>query len=409
MMHPIVGRGVVRRSARRLTLLAGCLVVLWALLLSACSGAQNPLPATAMSVAATATHTATLAPTPTPVPTVTSLPTATHTAISTPTPICTPTPTTTSTATATPTPTHPMMIESMREQAYPGSDIIIEQTLTPGANYDRYIASYLSEGLTIHALLTVPRGEKPASGWPVIVLNHGYIPPEEYRTAKRYVAYVDRFARNGYVVIASDYRGHGDSEGEPISGNRAPDYTVDVLNAMASAQRHPDVDPERVGMWGHSMGGGIILRAMVVSEEIKAGVIWAGTVAAYPTLLEDLDRRFEERLTLTPGGVPAWSRWGEDMLQTYGSPAENPGFWEAISPLTYLEDLSGPLQLHHGTADETVPLEYSTELCTRLEEMGKPAELLLYEDDDHNISRNLSAALQRSLAFFDAHVKGAGD
>ena len=71
------------------------------------------------------------------------------------------------------------MIESLRQRVYPGSEIVIEQTLTSGVNYERYIASYLSEGLKIYALLTVPQGEKPADGWPVVVFNHGYIPPDQ--------------------------------------------------------------------------------------------------------------------------------------------------------------------------------------------------------------------------------------
>jgi len=76
----------------------------------------------------------------------------------------------------------------MRGQVYPGSDIIIEQTLAPGRNYSRYIASYRSDGLKIYALLTVPKGEKPKTGWPAIIFNHGYIPPDQYRTTERYVA-----------------------------------------------------------------------------------------------------------------------------------------------------------------------------------------------------------------------------
>lgn len=89
----------------------------------------------------------------------------------------------------------------MRQQAYPGSDIVIEGTLEPGSNYNRYIASYRSEGLKIYALLTVPRGDRPPTGWPVIIFNHGYIPPSQYRPTERYVAYVDALARNGYIVF----------------------------------------------------------------------------------------------------------------------------------------------------------------------------------------------------------------
>jgi len=121
------------------------------------------------------------------------------------------TPTLTPTPTPTATPLNPLSIEWLRQQDYPGSEIVIEETLAPGSNYTRYIASYRSEGLKIFALLTVPSGEKPESGWPVIVFNHGYIRPDQYRTTERYVAYVDGFARNGYIVFKSDYRGHGNS------------------------------------------------------------------------------------------------------------------------------------------------------------------------------------------------------
>ena len=173
----------------------------------------------------------------------------------------------------------------MREQAYPGSDIVIEQKLQPGANYQRYRASYLSEGLKQYALLTVPNGTPPATGWPAIIFNHGYIPPAEYRTTERYVAYVDGFARNGYIVFRPDYRGHDQSEGNASGGYGSPDYTIDVLNATASLKRYPAADPNRIGMWGHSMGGHITLRSMVTTQDIKAGVIWAGVVASYPDLM----------------------------------------------------------------------------------------------------------------------------
>ncbi len=90
----------------------------------------------------------------------------------------------------------------------------------------------------------------------------------------------------------------------------------------------------------------------------------------------------------------------------FGTPEENPAFWAAIDPWSFLVDLSGPIQLHHGTDDESVPVEYSKELYARLQEMGRPSELYLYEGDNHNILYNLSTALQRSVEFFDRYVKG---
>jgi len=185
---------------------------------------------------------------------------------------------------------HPLSIESMRKREYPGSEIVVEQTLSPGSNYNRYIVSYKSEGLKIFALLTVPRGDPPEGGWPAIVFNHGYIPPEQYATTERYVAYVDGFASNEYIVIKPDYRGHGNSEGEPQGAYFSPGYTVDVLNAVSSIKNYPSVNPDKIGMWGHSLGGSITLRSMVVSGNIKAGVIWAGVVASYEDMMSNWRR-----------------------------------------------------------------------------------------------------------------------
>ena len=214
------------------------------------------------------------------------MPSATPTTPATSTPTATPLPTATRTPTPTPTPISPLSIQYLREQEFPGSDIVIEQTLAPGSNYDRYYASYYSEGLKQYGLLTVPRWTtKPATGWPVIVFNHGYIPPSQYRTTERYVAYVDGFASSGYIVFRPDYRGHDRSEGAPTGVYGSPGYVVDALNAVASMKRFPDADPARIGMWGHSMGGWITLSSDGDRPDIKAGVIWGGVVGVYEDLL----------------------------------------------------------------------------------------------------------------------------
>ncbi len=387
-------------------LLASVVLALGLLALAACGGQSQPTPTPVPSVAqiAQGTASAVIMPTatplpPSPSPTITPSPTATATV--TPSATASPTPTATYTPTPTPTPQVPLSVEFMRRQSYPGSEVTIEQTLQPGANYQRYIASYYSEGLKQYALLTVPNGPKPPTGWPVIIFNHGYIPPAQYRTTERYVAYVDGFARNGYIVFRPDYRGHGNSEGEATGGYGSPAYTIDVLNAVASMKRYPDADPDRIGMWGHSMGGHITLRAMVTTRDIKAGVIWAGVVASYPDLLSNWRRPI-------PTTIPAGARrWRDTFISQFGTPEQNPAFWASISPSAYLADLSGPLQLHHGTADESVPHEFSAKLYAQAREEGVPMPVEYYEypGDDHNLSKSFSTAMRRSVAFFDKYVK----
>lgn len=379
------------RRAGRWPVLAGAVLLL---LLAACAPAQAVVPEVAR------------APTLTPTLAATSGPAAASPALTaTPAPSETPRPTETAEPSPTPTPTHPLMIEVMRQQTYPGSEIVFEEVLEPGANYSRHIISYQSEGNKIYALLTIPFGEKPPTGWPVIIFNHGFIPPEQYRTTERYVAYVDNLARAGYIVLRSDYRGHGFSEGEATGGYSSPAYTVDVLNAVAAIKAYPDADPNRIGMWGHSMGGQITLRAMVVSEDIKAGVIWGGVVASYPELVYNW-RRPEDGPTRTPDPTRPWRRWREELIDTYGTPEENPAFWASISPNAYLADLSGPIQLHHGGADHSVPVEFSEMLFAEMQAAGQPVELYLWEGDDHDITTYFTPAMQRSIEFFDTYVKG---
>lgn len=99
------------------------------------------------------------------------------------------------------------------------------------------------------------------------------------------------------------------------------------------------------------------------------------------------------------------------MTETYGGPEENPAFWASISPSSYLTDLSGPIQLHHGTADDSVPVEFSEELYARLTELDPPteyaqaSELYIYPDNDHNLSQSFGQAMQRSIAFLNRHLE----
>jgi dipeptidyl aminopeptidase/acylaminoacyl peptidase len=300
---------------------------------------------------------------------------------------------------------YPLAIDVMRKAQYPGSDLVIEQTLTNGTNYHQYIASYQSHGLKIYGLLTVPIGQKPANGWPVIIFNHGYIPPEQYRTTERYVAYVAAFAKNGYIVFKPDYRGNGSSEGQPEGAYYSPAYAVDVLNALASLKRYPDANPGKIGMWGHSMGGNITLRDLVVDPtDIKVAVIWGGVVGSYDDLMNNWQRRV--RYVPSTRELALRNNYRQSITTTYGTPASNPDFWNAIDPTYFLSDITAPIQLHTGGNDEEVPVDFSQKLYDKLTQLGKTVEYYNYPGGDHNISSpNFEVAMQRSIAFFDKYLK----
>jgi len=293
---------------------------------------------------------------------------------------------------------HPLSIERMRRGDYPGSVITFEQELEPGDNYRKYYVSYRSEGLRIYALMTIPDGDGPDDGWPAIIFNHGYIPPNVYRTNERYMEYVDALARSGYILFRPDYRGNGFSEGEARGAYGYPDYTIDVLNALASVKKYEDVDPDNIAMWGHSMGGYLTLRCMVISEDIKLGVIWAGVVAPYTEMVYEWPGQTYETPDLA-------NSWRTTLAATYGTPSQNPAFWDAISANSYLPEISGPVQLHHGTGDIEVPISFSIGLYQQLTEIGAPVEFYTYENDNHNLSKSFDVAMRRTIQTFNLYLK----
>lgn len=296
-----------------------------------------------------------------------------------------------------------LTIAALLQREIEGSEIIIEQRLEDGATYARYIASYLSEGNKIYGLLTAPFGEAPEGGHKAIVFKHGYIPPNQYRTTERYVAYVDALARAGFVVFKIDLRGFGNSEGEPTGAYFSPAYSIDAIAAFKSLQTLDNVDPDGIGLWGHSMAGNVTLRAMLVEPAIQAGVIWAGAVYSY----DDFTRYSIEDPSYNPSAAvtTAGQRIGRQIRETYGPPNTAEPFWKAVSLTEHIELLEAPLQLHHARNDDVVTIDYARDLAAVLNVANKVYELYEYDGGGHNISSPAFAeAMQRTIAFFQEHL-----
>lgn len=302
---------------------------------------------------------------------------------------------------------NPLSIGAMRKASYPGSAITIEQTLPDGSNYHQYLTSYKSDGLKIFALLTVPIGTKPKNGWPVILFNHGYIAPETYQTTPssgQYASYLPVFAKNGYIVFKPDYRGNGNSEGQPEGAYYSPAYTVDDLNALASIKKYGDVNPNKIGIWAHSMGGNITLRDLVVNTtDIKAAVIWGGVVGSYNDLFYNWVRRVPHYPSQRETAMKTNAR--EQLVKQYGDPKTNPTFWQLLDPTYFVKDITTPIQLDAGGKDEEVPAAFSQSLRDKLQKAGKTVEYYEYPGDNHDISGNFNLAMQHSLTFFDTYLK----
>jgi dipeptidyl aminopeptidase/acylaminoacyl peptidase len=297
----------------------------------------------------------------------------------------------------------PMNITFMRSRTYPGSDIKIEQTLSPGSNYNRYITSFISDGLKEYAYLTVPKSQKPAKGFPVIIFNHGYQIPALYTPEGNYIAYMDAIAKAGYIIFKPDYRGNGKSEGQPGSTYYSPNYTIDDMNAIASIKKYPDANPNKIGLWGHSMGGNITLRVSEISPDIKAAVIWGGVVADY----NDIIYNWADKVSYKPAPEDLYLRnlGLSTLLATNGTPSQNPDFWNSIDPTFNLNYIKVPIQIHVGLSDPQVPPSFSKSLYDKLISSKKYAEYYEYPGANHDIAQGFSLAMQRTIQFFDKYLK----
>lgn len=299
---------------------------------------------------------------------------------------------------------NPLSIESLRQRNYPGSNIAIEETLAPEKTYSRYIVSYVSDGLKLYALLFVPNGVMPEGGFPVIIFNHGYIIPGRYTPDGNYIAYTDAFAKAGYIVFKPNYRGNGKSEGAPTSAYFSPDYIIDDLNALTSIKKYPYANPKKIGVWGHSMGGYITLKDLVIEREaIKAAAIWGGVVGTYNDIIYDWQSKVFYKPDTEDLRLRNQNR--ELLLKTFKSPSENPEFWNSMDPNYFLGDIASPVQISVGLADNQVPPEFSKELYERLGALGVNAEYYEYPGANHDINQSFTPAMKETIDFFDRYLK----
>ncbi len=296
----------------------------------------------------------------------------------------------------------PLAINYMQRVRYPGSNIMIVHILSSGTNYYRYLTSYQSDNLTIYALLTVPEGAKPEGGWPVIVFNHGYIPPSQYSTTSSYSVMIDPLAAAGCIVFVPDYRGNNDSQGVAQQPYVSPDDVTDSMNAIASIKHYKDANPNKIAVVGHSMGGNVTLHELVISHDIKAAAILSGVVGNENDLLKWWNYRYSAHI-ISGNDLDTYYSL-QNMIKERGSLNKNPDYWNSIDPTKFLQNIDIPIQIQIGTADDQVPISFSLSLRDTLQSEGKTVDFHQYPDANHNLSPDITTAKQQVISFFKQYL-----
>ncbi|MDO0938516.1 prolyl oligopeptidase family serine peptidase [Streptomyces sp. DG2A-72] len=301
--------------------------------------------------------------------------------------------TTTQSPTPTPTPVDPVSIPGLIEREHTGSGLKLGTVLARTAAYTSYEVTYEANGLTISGLMNIPTGKGP---FPALVLAHGYIDPDVYTTGRGLAREQDLLARNGYVVLHTDYRNHARSDKDAENDvNLRLGYTEDVIGAAKALRSsgRPEIDGDRIGLLGRSMGGGVVYNALVVAPGLFDAAVAFAPVSGHPE--ENIDH-FQR-----PEGDPLVG----EIEAAHGTPEENPKFWREVSPLTYVDRVTEPLLIHHGTVDDTCPIVWTRHTVAAFEKAGKDVQLRTYRGEGHTFYGQWPRSMETTMNFFEERLR----
>ena len=302
--------------------------------------------------------------------------------------------TTTTTTTLPAEPPHQVSLQALMQMQFDGRELALGRVLARTNEYTRHFVTYKSGPLAISGVMNVPNGNGP---FPALVLNHGYIDPDVYVNGQGLRREQEFLARRGFVVLHTDYRNHAESDDDPDAEMKLRlGYVEDVVNAVMALRNSslPYIDRERIGLLGRSMGGGVTLTALVVKPDlVDAAVVYAPVSSDYVDNFNRWTRSSGDRRQLA-----------ERVIAAYGSPEENPGFWKNISAVNFFDRITRPILIHHGTADESVPIDWSRKTLAALQSHNKQGELLTYEGERHAFDAAWPASMERTVSFFQAHL-----
>jgi dipeptidyl aminopeptidase/acylaminoacyl peptidase len=289
----------------------------------------------------------------------------------------------------------------LAEQRHRGGRLRLGAVRERTPDYTSYDVRYRSrsttrageESYTITGVLNVPSGRGP---FPAVVLAHGYIDPAFYVRGQGMTRERGYLAARGYIALHVDYRNHAESDDDPRYQVRMRlGYSADVINAVKALRRSPNVpvDDDRVALFGRSMGGGVILKALVAAPGlVQAAAPWASVSSREA-------ENYDQFIRPEPGDSGLRDR----LARRYGTPEQNPRFWRENSSRPYFDRITEPVLLVHGRLDDTCPPSWAAATQRALIRVGAQSQLQWY-DDGHAFGSAFYPAMNRTVRFFDRQL-----
>jgi len=273
--------------------------------------------------------------------------------------------------------------------------INIDESLSSNQNFSSYIFSINFDPTLknkndkkVTGLINIPNENKKM---PVILMLRGYVDQKIYKTGIGTQKAGEYFANNGFITIAPDFLGYAgsDKETENIFESRFQTYTTAliVLNSLNSIQ---EWDNKNIFIWGHSNGGQIALTLLEITQDNIPTVLWAPVSKPFPYSIlyytdesDDLGKLIRRELS--------------EFEKYYDV--------NNFSIHSYLDRINAPLEIHQGSLDDAVPIDWTNTLVNNLESLKKDVKYYKYQGADHNLKPFWNIATKRSLDFYMSYLK----
>jgi dipeptidyl aminopeptidase/acylaminoacyl peptidase len=247
--------------------------------------------------------------------------------------------------------------------------------------------TWKSDKLDVQGWLIAPP-VKPQGKAPMVVIVHGG-PAAAVRPSFSEAALL--LASQGYYVFEPNPRGSF-GQGEAFTEGNVKDFGYgdlrDILGGVDAALAAAPIDPDRVGIYGHSYGGYMVMWAVTQTGRFHAAVASAG--------LSNWQSYY---------GQNQIDQW---MLPYFGkSVYEDPAIYRRSSPIEFIQRVHTPTLVLHGERDAEVPLPQGQEFWHALKALGVETQFVVYADEGHRIRNPANARdhAERLVGWFDKHLQ----
>ena len=280
------------------------------------------------------------------------------------------------------------------------SPITLEQTLSEEDTFTSQLFSFTTEGKRVTGQINLPANYQ-ATRSPAIIMLRGWVDPDNYQTGVGTKAAAAVFAQHGYITLAPDFLGYGGSDPEDNDSFAARlKRPVTLIDLLASVNQLPYVDSTNIFLWAHSNGGQIALSVLEITNFPYPTALWAPVSKPFPySIIYYTDESEDRGKALRKALAKFEATYDVDLY----------------SIDRYFDRITAPVQIHQGTADDSVPASWSNDLVDVLKATKKIQEAsgasaldytyYTYPGADHNLRPGWDTAIARDLQFFSEYTK----